>query len=437
MEIIEDVSDLFFTDTEKSGNDKKKFFEEAFGPRQIGSISKHVEPVGIQESLLAVDKLFKDNPKLSAIPVQENDNVIGIIERKDAENVTKEAMKNFSTSSFNFLSRPTETDFSVSNYIHRLDEAIVILDANDYIESNLKKIIEIRETYGLADFLVFDNKTASRKYLGIVNLNDILNRIAEIREQDLQKATAVQTGLFPSADVLKTLPYKVSSWHRMANSLGGDIYQAMRINDDESFVGLFDVSGKNVAASLITVAIASFFKITDKNAVFSNKPSTFVNMLDKYISSIVSEGTFATGVVCYLNTKQNVIYVYNCGHTTTYLVYGTNEKDIQIADLKPLLSPFGIGMVGESLSKKYEKTDRPFTVLKYKPKMHICMYSDGFTDMHNKLFELFDEEGAKKFFTTLYLEKDEKVEEQIKRVVENFTADTLIPDDITVVDIRL
>lgn len=437
MEIIEDVNDLFFSDAETVSDDKKKFFEKTFGPRQIGSLAKYIEPISITDSLSAADELFKDDPKLSAIPVKDNDNVIGIIERKEAESATKEAMRNFTTTSVDFFSRSAETDFSVSKYIHRLDDAVVILDASDYIEKNLKKITEIRETYGLSDFLVFDNKTAARKYLGVANLNDILNRVAEIREQDLQKATDVQSGLFPTKENLKSLPYKIFSWHRMANSLGGDIYQVMRINEDESFVGLFDVSGKNVAASLITIAIASFFKITDKNSFFSNKPSTFVNMLDKYISSIVPEGTFVTGVVCYFNTSQNVIYIYNCGHTIAYLLYSKDEKDVKIASIQPSLSPFGIGMVAETLSKKYEKTDRPFTVLKYKHKMHICMYSDGLTDMHNNLFQIFDEDGVRRFVTTLYSVQDEKVEEQIKRVVENFTSDTLIPDDITVVDIRL
>lgn len=424
MEDIEDASDLFFTDasTEKKSAEKK-LFKTKYTLRQIGSIVKQISPVQGSAFLPSIASIFSTDKKLNALPVEENGVIIGMIDRAT---VTSETEASFSKITLK----------NAKKYLTVQTESIM-LDANDFIERDLQKITEIHETYGLADFPVFDNKTASRKFLGIVNLNDILNRMAEIRERDLKKASAIQSSLFPTKEQLQALPYKVSSWHRMANSLGGDIYQVLRINEDESFVGIFDVSGKNVAASLITILIASFFKIANNNSFFSNKPSTFVSMLDKYISSVVEEDTFATGVVCYFNLKQNVIYIYNCGHTIAYLLYGKDGEPVQLANVEPSLSPFGIGMVSEALSKKYEKTDRPFTVLKYKQKMHIGLYSDGLTDMYNKDFEIFDEDEVKRFLTSLYSAQDEKVEEQIKRVVENFTSDTLIPDDITVVDIRL
>lgn len=423
METIEDVSELFFTDATSEETAKKKFLTENYTPRQIGSLVKYVEPVNGNSSLSHVLNLFESDKHLNAIPVEENDRVIGMIDRVSVEYATNSAIKRMTTK-------------SVINYVTIYTDTIM-LDASDFLERDLQKITDISRNYSISDFPVFDNKNFSRSFLGIANLNDILSRIAEIRERDLKKAAIVQTGQFPTKEYLSSLPYKVVAWNRMANPIGGDIYQAMRINDTESFVALFDVSGKNVSAAMLSMSVASFFKISDNNQHFSNKPSSFVSMLDKYLATVIPDGSFITGVLCYFNTIQNVIYIFNCGHTISYLFFCTAEGTIKTATITPMLPPFGMGIISEKLSKKYENTERPYTVIKYQPKIHINLYSDGLTDMYNKQFEVFGDDKAKNFFISLYTEEGNDIEKKMCQTVNNFTDDTVIPDDITIVDIRL
>lgn len=434
---FEDLSDLFFSDVKISDDDEKKMLTETFWPGQIGSITKYVEPIEIDSSLSEVDKLFKDNAELNAIPVKENGNVIGVIERKDSENATKEAMRNFNTSSVNFLSRTGSTDFSVSKYVHRLDDAVVVLDANDYILTNLQKVTDINKKHGISDFLVFDSKNDDKNFIGIATLNNFLSRMSEIREQDLRKASVVQKHQSPIDDQINELPYKITSYNRLSNSLGGDTYQVISINDSESFVALFDTSEENTAASLLSMAVSSFFKMHKDDQQFSNKPTTFVSTLDKFLASVIPTGSFITGVICYFNTAQNIVYIYNCRHTVTYILYQGTDIATKIADIAPSLPPFGNGKISEIISKKYDKKDRPFTVIKLQPKIHINLYSDGLINMHNKKFEIFGEEKVKSLFNSLYACSVPEMEEKIKNVITNFTAETVIPDDITVVDIRL
>lgn len=434
---FEDLSDLFFSDAELAKDDEKKILTETYWPRQIGSIVKYIEPIDIDDSLSSADKLFKDDAELTAIPVKENGKVIGVIERKDSENTTKEAMRNFNTTSVNFFSRTGSSDFSVSNYVHRLDDAVVMLDANDYIMTNLQKVTDINKKYGISAFLVFDSKNDDKNFLGIANLNNFLSRISEIREQDLRKASIVQKYQSPINEQLSELSYKITSYNRLSNSLGGDTYQAVSINDKESFVALFDTSEENIAASLLSMAISSFFKMHKDNQQFSNKPTTFVSTLDKFLASVIPTGSFITGIICYFNTAQNIIYIYNCRHTVAYILYQGTDISTKIAEIAPSLPPFGNGRISEIISKKYEKTDRPFTVIKLQPKIHINLYSDGLINMHNKKFEIFGEDKVKSLFNSLYACSVPEMEEKIKNVVNNFTAETVIPDDITVVDIRL
>lgn len=434
---FEDLSDLFFSEAEISKDDSKQFLTETYWPRQIGSIVKYIKPIDIDGSLSEADKLFKDDAELTAIPVKENDIIIGIIERKVADDATKESMRKFNTSSVDFLSRAGSSDFSVSNYVHRLGDDVVVLDANDYIMTNLQKVTDINKNHGISDFLVFDSKSDDRNFLGIANLNDFLNRISEIREQDLKKAAIVHKYQSPTNDQINELPYKITSYNRLSNSLGGDTYQVISINDSESFVALFDTSEENIAASLLSMAVSSFFKMHTANQQFSNKPTTFVSMLDSYLASVTPDGSFITGVICYFNTAQNIVYIYNCGHTVTYILHQGADTSIKVAEIAPSLPPFGIGKISEIISKKYEKTNRPFTVIKFQPKIHINLYSDGLINMHNKKFEIFGEDKVKSLFNSIYSDSLPEMEGKIKNVITNFTAETVIPDDITVVDIRL
>lgn len=444
MEEIVDVSDLFLDDLNIDINnenkqdkqkDKTKSGAGAFSPRQVGSITKFIEPIDTTASLSAIDELFKNSPELTALPIKEDDRVIGIIERAEAEAATKEAIRKFDTRSAAFGMRVEETDFTVGNYTHRLDDAIVTLDSNDYIEKDLQKITDINKAHNISDFLVFDSKGSSRKFIGLANLNDFLSRITEIRERDLEKASIVQNSQFPSEDDFLKLPYKVTAWNRMANTLGGDAYQVMQINENESVVAIFDVSGKNVAAALLTVILTSFFKILSTNVFrLPNNPVFLVSLLDKYISSLVVEGTFVTGVICYIDVKKNVIYIFNCGHTTVYLTYGGKSSDTKMTSVNSTLPPFGMGAIVETLAKKKSGT---YNTFKLRDDFHIGMYSDGLTDMYNKRFEEFGEDGAKNFFRSLYSVPDNRLRHKISQIIDNYTEDTIIPDDITVLDIRM
>lgn len=423
METIESVNDFFFKEEKKEDEGHPhSFLTENYNPRQVGSIVKYVEPLNVSAPIGVAMEIFGANPELDAIPVEEWDRVMGIVDRDTISKLYNSITKRI-------------TSKSVGSYISASTD-LIMLDASDYIEKDLQRITEINKTYGIANFPVFDSKNFSRSFLGIANLNSILQRITEIREQDLEKAASVQTAQFPTHEELVELPYKLTAWNRMANSLGGDIYQTLRINENESFIGLFDVSGKNVAASLLTMVVATFFKINNNNNLFSNKPISFVATLDKHLAEIIPAGNFITGVLCYVNTKHDLIYLFNCGHTITYLNYGVPEEPTKTVTIDPKLPPFGLGIIGDELQQEHSKDDKSYTIVRLQKNIHIDIYSDGLTDMYNKQFEIYGDDRAKLFFNNLYTEETENLSDVIGRTIDNFTSETVIPDDITLIDIR-
>lgn len=402
----------------RDGNEAEKFAKE-FSQKQIGSIVKYIEPVNGSATIDTLAETFLENPDLRALPVEEFDRVIGVIDRNTVENATNTALKRFMSRTISDMCTKVTT----------------ILQAKDYIEKTLGKVTDLNKKFGITFFPVFDR----RNFFGIVSLDEFLDRMDEIRKQDLEKASLIQTSLFPSSTDLAKFQFGITCWNRMANTLGGDFYKTFKLGEFQSLICCCDVSGKNVAASLLTVAAISFFEARKTIPGLSLDPVDILADFDGYLQSVVPVGNFITGVFIYIDLKKHFFQVYNCGHTTTYLVYANSSKEDprpKVAGIDPKLPPFGMGAVKEALinSKKEEK--KPYLTLAAKKGIHIELYSDGFTDMVNDDGFRFEDQNAKNFFIDLYTKPTENVAKEIKYTVDNYIGNSMLPDDITVIDIR-
>ncbi|MBQ9539241.1 MAG: SpoIIE family protein phosphatase [Treponema sp.] len=417
----EDVDQSLFTGEEKKEQTQNEEFSsmlhEGFSPKQIGSIALYTEPVSVTVPLETVMQMFKEDEGLKAIPVEESDRVVGFIDRKKVDSVSSSMWKRFTSS-------------SIADYIQRVD---VILYAREYIENNLKKVSDTNRKYGISYFPVFNGKS----FFGLVSLDDFLDRTAEIREQDLAKASVIQQSFFPHGDVCGSLPYRFQYWNQMANALGGDMISVYRLSDSRSLVGCFDVSGKNVAASLLTITVGAFFHSLLATHNKEQNPVRIIAMLDAYLARVVPPGNFITAAFCYADCESKKFCVFNCGHTTTYLIRKQGDKVYDVS-IDPKLPPMGMGAVHDQLlsSLKEGNTKYPYSAYSMSQGLHLSLYSDGFTDMKDEQGVRYDDEKAKEFFLHLYDVADEEVKDEIGKAVKDWVGTAILPDDVTVIDIR-
>lgn len=397
-----------------------------FSFKQVGSITKYVEPVSGENTIDMIVEMFQDQPDLMAIPVEYSTGGIGIIDRKTAAAATNTAWKRL-------------TAKNISDYVSPVS---VFLNARDFIEKALTKVSEINRKDGILYFPVYYN---NRTFFGIVSLDDFLERIAKIREQDMEKAFVIQQELLPEPEKIPDLPFRATCWNRMANTLGGDFYQIYPIDasgdsagSSKYLISCFDVSGKNVAASLLTIAVGSFFNTMKFMKDRPTHPTTIISLLDSYLQTTVPVGSFITAAICYVDTARKQLYLYNCGHTTVYLLFaeeGAEGRRVKIASVKPGLPPLGMGSVKEALSNISDDA-KPYAAIPIKENMHLELYSDGFTDMQTEDGIRYDDDRTKEFFINLYSKKDEEVGETIKKTVDDWIGNAMLPDDVTVLDIR-
>lgn len=391
-----------------------------FSFKQVGSITKYVEPVSGESTIDNIIQMFDEQPDLMAVPVEYDRGGIGIIDRKTAAAATSTAWKRL-------------TAKNLSDYVSPVS---LFLNARDFIEKALAKVSEINRKDGIMYFPVYYN---NRTFFGIVSLDDFLERIAAIREQDMQKAFVIQQGLLPDAQALSNLPFRMKCWNRMANTLGGDFFQVYAMDSSRYMLSCFDVSGKNVAASLLTIATGSFFNALKFMKDRPNSPDRLISLLDEYLQTAVPVGSFITAALCYVDTARNQIYIYNCGHTTVYLLFAEDGEEgtrVKIASVKPGLPPLGMGQVKAELEAAAQEGKKPYAAIPVKKDMHIELYSDGFTDMQTENGERFDDDRTKEFFINLYTKEDDEIEPAIDKTVRDWIGNAMLPDDVTVLDIR-
>lgn len=413
-EILDESFFSDLADDNQSNIDVRKTgFENSFNERQVGSITMPIEPLSIRASLDTALEMFEQQPGLNGIPIEENDRVIGILERSDVENRDESGLKRFVSK-------------TCGDYVK---ESPFTLNCSDFIESVAAKVNDTAIKNEVKHFVVLIN---NRSYYGIVSVAKMNERIEDLRTQDLEKAATIQQNILKKNSDTKKFTFDVSIWNKMANLVGGDFYVAKDLSEDKFIVGCFDVSGKNVSASLLTVTIGSvfsMFKLFDSAKISSVK---LLTMIDTFLQEIVPVGNFITGAICYVDRKNNVVELYNCGHTNCFVFLKDDSGKGRVALLKPTLPPLGMGAIAEEMAKNGKGCYK----MPIKPGLQIDLYSDGLTDMQNDDGERFGEDRAKDFFVKLFNTDVYDVPKTTEKTVSDWIQKSLLPDDITMINMR-
>ena len=410
------IDSSFFSEDleEKSSVDVRKTgFENSFNERQIGSITMAIEPVSSRASLDTVLEMFEQQPDLTAVPIEKDDAVVGVVERDVIE-------KN-KASGFKLFASKTCGDY--------LKESPFTLNCSDFIEKVSAKVNDAAIKQEFKHLIVLLN---NRSFYGIVSIAQMNAKLEELRAHDMEKAAAIQQNMLKKNSDAKKFPFDVCIWNRMANAVGGDYYVAKELCEGRYIIGSFDVSGKNVSASLLTVTLGSIFAMLSLQDSSKIAAGQLVAMLDSFLQEIVPVGNFITGAICYVDYKAKTINVYNCGHTNVFAYLKGDDGRGKVATLAPSLPPFGMGAVAEAINSNKKGAYK----MPLRPGLQIDMYSDGFTDMQNDDGIRYDEERTKVFFGELFNTDVYSAEKKIEKTVTDWIQHALLPDDITVMNVR-
>ncbi len=379
----------------------KKIFH-SFRNTQVGYIAEYIEPVGESMKISDVISVSGDLNAISSIPVETSKGICLI----PVKNLGK---KDSLLSSFK--------NSEIGKHINCSPTCV---EAAENINNVMKKLIE-RKDNQFDDFVI----NHRGRYLGIGYFMGLTRHISQMKELELEKAREIQSFLMRN-NLTDKHKVSVKTLIKPANELGGDFYFSSEVYPGFFITACFDVSGKNISASLTTSMLGAVFSsLIHSGKIEKMKPCDIIQLLNKVACDQTPEGIFITGIVIFTDEKKKEAELYNMGHTPALVFTNNSEGKKGIKIVNPNILPLGIENIPDL--EKYAQRITLFDGLK------IFIYSDGLEDMYDKTGERYGDEKLKKFLLSKFSLPCSEIISQLEKEIEEFTEDAILPDDITVV----
>lgn len=373
-----------------------------FRMTQIGVIVQVHEPISNLLSLSEVRDIFENDEKLSSVLVESSTGT-GLILKSTIEHKSNSLWKSLTNSTIdNFL----ETD------LLKINSRLHIKKVMDIIISSEKEDV-------FKDFLIFHDG----KILGIGTYLDLINHVNFLQNMELKKARDLQQFLFEKSFLLNPgFEHKIHT--QMAHELGGDFYKLLKIRENYHMIGCFDVSGKNISASLATATISSYFATLEIDGNLDNLDSeTIINNLNKVCINQTPFDIYIVGLIIFINDELKTMDIYNLSYTFPYLLKENREGKTGLVKLNKSSKPLGLDIELDLIAGKTSTT--------VKSGLKLFAFSDGFTDIRDDRGEMFGEERVEDYIKKNYKLKPEGFVNNLLIEVTEYMNETPQVDDMT------
>ena len=252
--------------------------------------------------------------------------------------------------------------------------------------------------------------------MNLLVLLEVADRLS--LKNDLEIAREIQQAMLPSG--LYSAPgVETIGISRPANTVGGDFYDILPLDDGRLVITVGDVAGKgSPAALLMALLLAMLRTLVDEKL----EPAELMTRLNVQVCRHSPGSRFITlFYAVYQPLTGDMTYV-SAGHMPPLLMHADGTCD--------RLSEGGIalGMFDHSAYKTGHLMIQPDEVL--------AVYSDGVTEAENAAGTPFDEEGLEKTLKSIRTQSITAMGAAIVRTVEHHSADTRLADDLTILLLR-
>src|SRR5215813_8297604 len=180
-------------------------------------------------------------------------------------------------------------------------------------------------------------------------------------ESDQTAARKIQQTLIPQ-EVDRFPNYEIETHYQPFRDVGGDYFDVIPLSDEHTLIALADVSGKGMAAALLSANIQALVRsISSVEA----KPFTLAKQINQHLCRHVPAGVFATAIFLLLDRRSGEISYVNAGHNAP-VIFGRGVTNLLPATGLPL------GLFNDA---EYEaRTTR------LDPGDSLLLFTDGLTD---------------------------------------------------------
>lgn len=201
---------------------------------------------------------------------------------------------------------------------------------------------------------------------------DLLMYLSRMTQNDIAFARRLQARIVRERDIRVGQSFEFAASSRAAKGVGGDFYELKNCDNGKWVLAFCDVSGKGVAAAIISSAIWGMMSVFD----FSLGTKAFVGRLNEYVAQTFESEKFVTGVFLEYDERKNQLSICDMGHSHIYLF-----RDGRLARLKSSAANMPIGVT----------EDAPIRVDSLQPRKDdiLLVFTDGLTEQVNEVGEEF------------------------------------------------
>lgn len=252
--------------------------------------------------------------------------------------------------------------------------------------------------------------------LNLLVLLEVADRLS--LKGELEVAREIQLAMLP-AGTYTTADIEICGVTRPANTVGGDFYDVLPLQDGRIILTLGDVAGKgSPAALLMAILLAVLRTLVDEDL----DPPELMRRLNLQICRHSPRSRFITLFYAIYNPATGELVYVNAGQTPPFI----RRADGQFEKLGP--TGVALGM--------FEGSTFEADAALLAPGDSLVLYSDGITEAESSDGRPFDESGLETFLSTYAAFPAAELGTEIIRTVERHAGQSRFTDDLTLLVLK-
>ena len=314
---------------------------------------------------------------------------------------------------FDTLGKPYGRDVMKHKTVSRVTQMQAALHSDRNIYTVADELKEVMKEPKIHYFPVVNTEG---DFYGIFSTRDLLVYLSSITQKDIDLARTLQMSIVKEEHIITEDRFEIVGASKMAKGVGGDFYTIVQSDKDRWMISLCDVSGKGVAASLITTSMGGMFSLYD----FKKGVGPFIQRLSAYIFNTFDSQKFVTGVFIDLHANTGEMTIYDMGHSLIYVYRDDMLFRLKTSDEN---TPMGIMPEMKVSFNKYKLQEGDMFLL----------VTDGITEQINRAGEEYGDRRIGEILRRMRGEKLKAIKDAVFQEVKRFREPQPQYDDMTMV----
>jgi sigma-B regulation protein RsbU (phosphoserine phosphatase) len=166
---------------------------------------------------------------------------------------------------------------------------------------------------GISYFVLTDEE---RRFQGVFSTQDMLVYLSDMTQSDIALARDLQSRIVREREFVTGNTFELVSTAHTAKGVGGDFYDVREYDDGRWMFAFCDVSGKGIAASIVTAVISGMIGVFDFRV---HGVIPFVKQLNDYIVRTFEAEKYVTGIFLDYNEHDGWLKICDMGHSHLFL----------------------------------------------------------------------------------------------------------------------